>query len=817
MRLAFQSRVLNTVRQAGYGKSRTPKLDDLFTVPEDELSKDIDRVQQSERLTRGKSKRKRSEGAALQDRDAEDEKCDSHKVQRVASSGKRGKLSSRSKSTDEGVKDGLGSPQTPTKQSAKRKEYKGYVWVDEEDTSVVTACEAQDPDIHDQDIEYGQDSAIFPQPASKAQAILVQHARRKRECYKTLDDSAQTGPVENVLATRNEDSFAEEKTKYKKPNPLSQQDHSECLVGKREKARSASTSRTPDTVHEEATKTSASERKRERLKRQLEIDMVISNTADDSQVDRGYTLVEEDPDDRLAQTLGDKVLEHTRLIQTSSNKPRWKGMRATSAPDCKNAPSTRKVPVIDSPSSKLYPEEPLLKDAKVLQQMFEEEPKALSTLKTGLLQGLAGARRLPLIGLGYERQKVQQLVEQTVLAGEGNSMLVIGARGTGKTTLVETVISGLASGHQDEFHVVRLNGFVHTDDKLALREIWRQLGREMDVENEDLGNKTNYADTLASLLALLAHPVAEEMGNEAATATSVIFILDEFDLFASHPRQTLLYNLFDVAQSRNAPIAVLGLTTKVNVVDSLEKRVKSRFGQRYVHLSPPKSFSSFQEICLSALSYNPAPDDLLQAHGTDLKVLSRAWNAHISALFQTQGFLRFLLSLYTSLKSISAFLAASLLPISLLTSTSIPTSSTFTTHSLLPPDSKLALIPSLSTLELSLLAAAGRLDVILSTNICTFGMVYEEYVELASKSKLQSSAAGQMAVGSGARVWSKELAKGAWERLVSLELVMPAVGGGRGERGEMWRVDVGLEEIGGSLEGMGGAGMGGLMKWCREI
>lgn len=37
----------------------------------------------------------------------------------------------------------------------------------------------------------------------------------------------------------------------------------------------------------------------------------------------------------------------------------------------------------------------------------------------------------------------------------------------------------------------------------------------------------------------------------------------------------------------------------------------------------------------------------------------------------------------------------------------------------------------------------------------------------------------------------------------------------------MWRVDVGLEEIGGVLERTSGMGMGmgvaGLGKWCREI
>jgi origin recognition complex subunit 4 len=85
------------------------------------------------------------------------------------------------------------------------------------------------------------------------------------------------------------------------------------------------------------------------------------------------------------------------------------------------------------------------------------------------------------------------------------------------------------------------------------------------------------------------------------TAKSVIFILDEFDLFTTHSRQTLLYNLFDIAQARKAPIVVLGLTTRIDVVESLEKRVKSRFSHRYVHLSLPRSLPVFWEICKACL------------------------------------------------------------------------------------------------------------------------------------------------------------------------------------------------------------------------
>ena len=44
---------------------------------------------------------------------------------------------------------------------------------------------------------------------------------------------------------------------------------------------------------------------------------------------------------------------------------------------------------------------------------------------------------------------------------------------------------------------------------------------------------------------------------------SILFVLDEFDLFAAHRNQTLLYNLFDVSQSAQAPICVMGLTARL--------------------------------------------------------------------------------------------------------------------------------------------------------------------------------------------------------------------------------------------------------------
>lgn len=51
--------------------------------------------------------------------------------------------------------------------------------------------------------------------------------------------------------------------------------------------------------------------------------------------------------------------------------------------------------------------------------------------------------------------------------------------------------------------------------------------------------------------------------GDRSSSRPALFVLDEFDLFAHHKNQTLLYNLLDVSQSAQAPIAVVGLTCRL--------------------------------------------------------------------------------------------------------------------------------------------------------------------------------------------------------------------------------------------------------------
>uniref|UniRef100_T1GZN8 ATPase AAA-type core domain-containing protein n=1 Tax=Megaselia scalaris TaxID=36166 RepID=T1GZN8_MEGSC len=123
--------------------------------------------------------------------------------------------------------------------------------------------------------------------------------------------------------------------------------------------------------------------------------------------------------------------------------------------------------------------------------------------------------------------------------------------------------------------IVVLDGNIHTDERLALKSATVQMKLENAVDGKVFGS---FAENLSFLLASL------KSGNKKSK--SVIFLLHEFDLFCSHHKQTLLYNLFDISQSAQAPICVVGITRRLDVIELLEKRVKSRFSHRQVFIFP---------------------------------------------------------------------------------------------------------------------------------------------------------------------------------------------------------------------------------------
>ena len=109
---------------------------------------------------------------------------------------------------------------------------------------------------------------------------------------------------------------------------------------------------------------------------------------------------------------------------------------------------------------------------------------------------------------------------------------------------------------------------------------------------------SSYLPTLISALPTLARPT--------------VVVLESFDLFAIHGRQALLYCLLDTVQScragkESSGIVVIGVTTRVDTINLLEKRVKSRFSGRMLLTAGPATLDDWVSIARGVLTAKPSP------------------------------------------------------------------------------------------------------------------------------------------------------------------------------------------------------------------
>jgi len=195
---------------------------------------------------------------------------------------------------------------------------------------------------------------------------------------------------------------------------------------------------------------------------------------------------------------------------------------------------------------------------------------------------------------------------------------------------VESVWQSLEDDEGEKFRnaniTIRLSASICTDFRSSVEEIAYKLRtalktfaksskslQSLEKLLEESDAATSSDDTLEQTLSLLRASFVE-------SNAALIIVLDKIELFADHPHQRLLYNLFDmtahassaVHQSEynseqkslsNFSLCVVGLTCRLDVLELLEKRVKSRFSHRQLNLSSAnRSFEHFQQLALRLLS-----------------------------------------------------------------------------------------------------------------------------------------------------------------------------------------------------------------------
>ncbi|NXL99932.1 ORC4 protein, partial [Tyrannus savana] len=364
-----------------------------------------------------------------------------------------------------------------------------------------------------------------------------------------------------------------------------------------------------------------------------------------------------------------------------------------------------------------------------------------------------------LFGVEHQYRHLLELLKRTTLHGESNSALIIGPRGSGKTTLLNHVLKDLREMKQVRENLLEvhlngnnllwpqhhfLSGLLQTSDKVALKEITRQLQLENVVGDKVFGS---FAENLAFLLEALRK-------GDRSSSCPVLFVLDEFDLFVHHKNQTLLYNLFDISQSAQAPVTVIGLTCRQDILELLEKRVKSRFSHRQIYLMNSFDFKQYMKIFKEQLS--------LPAEFPD-QPFAQKWNDNIQRLSEDKAAQDVLQNLFQHTKDLRSLYFLLMLAVSavtvqhpLLTAADLQEASR--QHS---TDSKANIVHGLSVLEICLIIAMKHLNDVYDGEPFNFQMVYNEFQKFIQR-KAHSM-----------YNFEKPVVMKAFEHLLQLELVKP--------------------------------------------
>lgn len=402
------------------------------------------------------------------------------------------------------------------------------------------------------------------------------------------------------------------------------------------------------------------------------------------------------------------------------------------------------------------PESAALKDSVGCVSQGDMSPVSLcqAVLRKQLTEGMSTYRNSEKgthlgEGLHQEERQLLDLLRRTATSGESNSVLVIGPRGSGKSKLIKHVIAELLlDDHiRENLLQVHLNGLLQTDDRIALTEITRQLKLENTLGDKVFGS---FSETLQFLL--------EALKSGDQSSKPILFLLDEFDLFAHHKNQTLLYNLFDVSQSAQAPICVVGITCRLDVIELLEKRVKSRFSHRQIHLFNSQTFEDFIVIFKKLLC--------LDVNFPDQK-FADSWNLQVEQLARDPTITDILRQQFEFTKDVRALQQLLMYPVCQLSemSPSLSVSDFVESRKLITMDSKSAMLHGVSILELCLIIAMKHLTEIYEGEPFNFEMVYSEYSKFAQRK-------------SSMQVFEKAVVLKAFEHLIHLELVRTVDGAG---------------------------------------
>lgn len=360
------------------------------------------------------------------------------------------------------------------------------------------------------------------------------------------------------------------------------------------------------------------------------------------------------------------------------------------------------------------------------------------------------------------------VLKRVIFNCENNSTLIIGPRGSGKTFLIKRVFEKLFAElrerdcTEDDLLIVHLSGCLQADDKSALWEISRQLKLENVINDKVFGS---FADSFEFLLKSM------KAGNQQSKP--LIFILDEFDLFTKNKTQLLLYTILNTIQTASTPMCLIGCTSRIDVLDLLEKRIKSRFSHRQIYLFKEFDKEKYVDIAKYFIQcdYYEQNGELISS-GKERSAFARYLTEYLNHAFNDPQVIYVMKQMYQIDKSLATLKRLIMLPalrLGDLTKEQLVAKETELfkkelrdSFDMVNMDTKTNLLNGLSILELTLVICMLLLSESFVGEPFNFELIYTAYLRFMNKAN------------SNQQKYERQVILKAYEHLIKLKCVLPA-------------------------------------------
>ncbi|GAA5959511.1 hypothetical protein JCM21900_004525 [Sporobolomyces salmonicolor] len=460
-----------------------------------------------------------------------------------------------------------------------------------------------------------------------------------------------------------------------------------------------------------------------------------------------------------------------------------------------------------------------------------------------------GVMGYPFLEGGYEEweRPLRGCLNEVVTRGMGNAVVMLGPRGVGKTMLVDRTLRILSYIHGDahDFITVKLSGLVHTTDRLALRSIAMQLRQQgfssagASDEDCDEGDYSSNSATMTTLLRLLE---PSSTTNTSAPSTSsasaslakpIIIIVDEFDLFALHPRQSFLYCLLDIVQGnrRRGGVGVVGVSARVDCLSLLEKRVRSRCQSHVLQMMLPSTFTAFVETGKRLMRADQRAWKLVK--GEEAGEWAAKWNDEVERFWKQKKVGEYMDRLWKAHGNVPTELRSTLSHFFYRLDFAMRTGEeTDASHvpklslDLLKPqeaaDERDPVLKHLSMLELTVLVACKHLSASTLDRQAGFNleMAYDQYLQHVRRSST---------TGFGLKSYGREAFCGAFDSLRTAELLLPLsssatfaisspayLAPSRAHPFKLYRLVPWVKDVDREVDARGGECPLALRRWCKN-